>query len=691
MSQFLEKVGVLIAVPDGADGFRFGGVPVPVRLLRQLRQAGAQGPAWFVFRTKEAAERWQARAEREHARAVPVSEMTLSRGEWIVLPGDLVLNTHHLSDTLQPTSDSFQILAWAQAACSGRSIPVTLPPEAILGRASDPQSASALDDAFIKRPCRDEDPNFTRLWKRWLTRPVSRKLAQHNISPNSVTLAATGTGLAAAALLSWGTYLSMLLGATLLVLSRWMDDCDGEVARFSVRETRQGAMLDLGCDLLVCTAAFVGLALGLHRLFPGRDFTGPLVLLLAGAAISTILLLRYVIGTPLPQQWHRMRWFERSASGDFAYILLAFTLAGKPDWFLWAAAIGAQPFWIALALLILAWRGALIEGTLYLLGAALLVVLILQIGLEELVAHVSAIGWGFLLILAQEVLAVTAATIGWLYALPPANRTLPFSRMWSFRVIAESINHLTPTATIGGEIIRARLASPYMGKQASTASVTLAKFAETAGEVAFLTVGLIIVLPFLGPLGGYRWPIMGVVSACALGVLLLRRLLDRGLFRLAAQKLSSLPLAQRWLTRHAGDIAAIDSLIRDCVRSRPTDLVLSILWHTGSYASRLIETGIILFFFGISPTPSLVLGIEVLSVLIDTILFFVPSRLGTQEGGRMLIFVALGLPADQGLALGLIRRGRQLVWDCVGLGLYWVVRDPVEKGFPRMLHEIGGK
>ena len=63
------------------------------------------------------------------------------------------------------------------------------------------------------------------------------------------------------------------------------------------------------------------------------------------------------------------------------------------------------------------------------------------------------------------------------------------------------------------------------------------------------------------------------------------------------------------------------------------------------------------------------LAIEVLSIAINGVLFFIPAKLGTQEGGKVLIFTLLGLTPAQGLDFGLLRRVRELAWAAVGLTL----------------------
>ena len=46
---------------------------------------------------------------------------------------------------------------------------------------------------------------------------------------------------------------------------------------------------------------------------------------------------------------------------------------------------------------------------------------------------------------------------------------------------------------------------------------------------------------------------------------------------------------------------------------------------------------------------------------------FIPGRVGTAEGIRVGVFLLVGLPAAQGAAYAVLRRGRELVWTIPGL------------------------
>ena len=85
------------------------------------------------------------------------------------------------------------------------------------------------------------------------------------------------------------------------------------------------------------------------------------------------------------------------------------------------------------------------------------------------------------------------------------------------------------------------------------------------------------------------------------------------------------------------------------------------------WALGVLEIYIILWLLGVPVTIHRALTIEVLSVAIDGMLFFIPAKVGTQEGGKVLIFTVLALDPAKGLALGILRRIRELSWAAVGM------------------------
>ena len=77
------------------------------------------------------------------------------------------------------------------------------------------------------------------------------------VPPPAVVLAATATGLTAAALLAGD---NLVAAALLLQLKTVLDNADGQLARASGRESVLGRYLDSESDLLVNVALFAALA-----------------------------------------------------------------------------------------------------------------------------------------------------------------------------------------------------------------------------------------------------------------------------------------------------------------------------------------------------------------------------------------------------------------------------------------------
>ena len=72
--------------------------------------------------------------------------------------------------------------------------------------------------------------------------------------------------------------------------------------------------------------------------------------------------------------------------------------------------------------------------------------------------------------------------------------------------------------------------------------------------------------------------------------------------------------------------------------------------------------------------------IEALGTAVRFATFLVPASLGALEGGFVATFTALGLAPSAGVAFGLARRVREVVWIAVGFAIFAVIRPgPAEE------------
>jgi putative membrane protein len=306
----------------------------------------------------------------------------------------------------------------------------------------------------------------------------------------------------------------------------------------------------------------------------------------------------------------------------------------------------------------------LAERLLLVAGIVLFVVLLRRLGIATVWDNVRMIGWGFGLTLAQEGVSYIANAMGWRFAFPPPRPRVPFQKLLAARLAGEAINNLTPTATIGGEVVRGRMLEGVVDPSIAWASIAIAKLMQTFAQMAFVFIGLLVVVRHTPlPEGFERGLYIGLIvltSGLLTGIIMQRR----GLFGAAARVGSRVGIRvpeklQQQIARLDADIARF--------YAAPGAFVMSVLCFFVAWCMGIVEVYVVLYFLDAGATLSRAVTIEVLSVALDALLFFVPAKAGTQEGGKVLIFGLLGLDPAKGLALGIIRRMRELSWSMVGL------------------------
>jgi len=309
------------------------------------------------------------------------------------------------------------------------------------------------------------------------------------------------------------------------------------------------------------------------------------------------------------------------------------------------------------------------------LGAGLLILAgtLRVTGIDELARDLSTIGWGLAVVVLIEGLSVVFNTAGWAFAFPPGERTVGGGRLLGLRLAGDAVNYLTPSATIGGEVLRIRLLAGLGPSTVAWASVGVAKLGQTAAQVGFVCLGLALVLPRFTRLSPWIAGLLGISLAALAGAGLVR-LVSRGLWATLGGVTRRLALV-RFLPRTWADPGRqMDVALRRLGGARVVAVMVCFLagWAIGA-----LEIYVILAWVGAPVDWQTALALEIGSVLIDGILFFVPAKVGTQEGGKVLLFAMLGLDPARGLTVGVVRRIRELTYAGLGLAvLAWLTTRP---------------
>lgn len=300
-----------------------------------------------------------------------------------------------------------------------------------------------------------------------------------------------------------------------------------------------------------------------------------------------------------------------------------------------------------------------------LMGAATLGVLVWKLDPATVARLVVQVGWGMALIVPQEAVAHVLNALGWRFAFT-ADRaaSFPLKELVKLRVAGDAINYLTPSATIAGEVARTAMLNDSHGIEVRGASVLVAKCTQTLGQALFALAGLVLVAGgHLSLTRPYETAVYGAASTLAV---LLATVAFYGL----------------WIRRRPGSVAApvpgqtgvraLGGWLRYFFQRHPERFVVSTILFLLGYAWGAFEAFWICHFLGVPVSVGTAMAIEVMSTAIDGILFMVPAKIGTQEGGKTAIFAGLGLSPTAGFAFGVVRHIREFVW--VGLGLLLGIR-----------------
>ena len=193
---------------------------------------------------------------------------------------------------------------------------------------------------------------------RKFSRLLTRFFLRTPLTPNQITVLSFLTGLIGASCFLLGSYAWAVTGALLLQFSTVIDCVDGEVARVKMLESPFGEWLDISLDTVVHIAIFLGVGVAVWK----QDAIAAAPLLggmLAAAACISFPLITIAEKTEEEGRQHAGWadvWLDNMVAGltsrDYSLLVLLCAIAGKLAWFLWAAAIGAQVFWLTLVLLL---------------------------------------------------------------------------------------------------------------------------------------------------------------------------------------------------------------------------------------------------------------------------------------------------------------------------------------------------
>jgi len=301
-------------------------------------------------------------------------------------------------------------------------------------------------------------------------------------------------------------------------------------------------------------------------------------------------------------------------------------------------------------------------------GAALFTVLLIREGAPQVGKAIATAGWAILAVIVYHLcVPVFLDALAW-WVLFPKNDRPPLREIFWMRWIGESVSTLVPSAAVGGDIVRARLAAikgTPLPIAAGTVLVDLTLGVFT--QAAFTILGVLLLVQATGQRSLVGPTVIGTLIGVAAvgGFYFVQRL---GMFRFLARMIAKLANSPEWQSLvQSGE--TLDQTIRT-LYARRRGVIACCAWTLLSLILNSGEIWIALRALNLNATVLNAIILQSTVLTVRNVGFAVPSGLGVQEGGYVLIGNLLGIDGANALALSLIARVRELAIGIPGI-IFW--------------------
>jgi uncharacterized protein (TIRG00374 family) len=314
----------------------------------------------------------------------------------------------------------------------------------------------------------------------------------------------------------------------------------------------------------------------------------------------------------------------------------------------------------------------IITGVFFSAGVALLVTMVWQVGTTGVLESLRTIGPWIAPFLCLEGIPHLLHAAGWAACFPGPKAPLRWWQIFLVRLAGSAINQVTPTAMVGGEVVRVLLLEHTLPRAQAVAPVVIGKASVTMAQMIYLAIGTLYVMHQLPLSGEVQWLLGLTIGLILLGLIGFVALQRYGMLSKLGYRLSAFKKTPATFLQFSQHLGTLDKALMTYYTTFRLRFVRSVLLHFIAFTFDGVKTYVLLRLLLKDDAPpfSRALMIAVAVAALDQMFFFIPGRLGTLEGIRFSVLSALGITQVYGLAFGLIARIEQLVWSGLGLLAY---------------------
>jgi len=289
----------------------------------------------------------------------------------------------------------------------------------------------------------------------------------------------------------------------------------------------------------------------------------------------------------------------------------------------------------------------------------------------EILSDVRRLGFGFLIVLALGGVRQAIHAICWVRCCEPPYK-LRFLDAFKARLMGEALNIL-PLGGLFSEPSKPLFLRDRIPLTASVSALAIENVFYALSVALFISSGVIALLlsfPLPTPLRYVSLgALVGIVIVVPLGALVIRKQLRfvSGALALAGNR----GIARKKISDVLPRARTIEDRIYGFYERNHSRFFLILATEMCFHISGVAEGYVTLSFISRKVAPTLLTAFifESVNRLINVAFKFIPLRVGVDEGGTSKLAEILGFLPTTGVTLAIVRKGRDICWAAIGVGL----------------------
>ena len=309
------------------------------------------------------------------------------------------------------------------------------------------------------------------------------------------------------------------------------------------------------------------------------------------------------------------------------------------------------------------------------IGLAAIAIMIANIGIGEILENIRRTAWWFIAIIAVRLLVYPLNALSWKQVIltdEETKRRISFLQLLNITISGYAINYITPVMALGGEPYRILRLKDYTGTKRATSCVLMYAIMHIMSHFVFWIIGFILILVYPGTSTTIKIISVGFIILCLLAALFISKFYKRGVVVGFFNLLCKIPYIgkktrKKMTEEFCRNLWDIDEQIQDLYFNHKGRFFKSLALETLSRIVGCLEILFIMQAINIDVNLLQAIIISTGTSLFANLIFFSPMQLGTKEGGLILALKSIGLPARNGVYIGLAMRISELFWIIVGV------------------------